>query len=663
MPHSTFHQKQARRAPWQRRPASLGQFGPRTPWRGPPVHAPSRGLRVFKVSLVAAGIVVAATVAVLADAYYQTYRIYQDAKGVLPPVATAADELALGRVPAEGPLDEALETAGRARRRMDDARITFRLAGALPYVGRPVRAIQHAVAAGEHEARAAGLMRDIASDLLGGGEDQRAGPPVFRTRRVDLELVEGAVPRLESAVAQVTRADQEIRAIPSLPFMGHLDRMKAEALEASGQAVTMAEEALIGARLLPSLLGLDGSRTYLLVLQDGSRLRAAGGTAVAWALVGADDGRLTPVEPGSLETPGGADPIAQASLPPSVSWFLENVGALRSVAGPADVNLTPDFPASAQAWAAVAEAASGRQVEGAIAVDAVGLSYLLEGREVTVPSRGRAVSGQNVVRVIGESHQLGSPGREALAGEMLIAAWSLISHPDPLLPTLKQLGRALREKHLQIWSARPADQAHLDGLGWDGGLDVAAGDHLQVAVTNLLANGLDLHTRMEIEYDVTVLGSGDLRVTCLITLRNEAPERLPASIAGEGRNSGVNRALVALYVPGTARLGRAEPADGPPSHAEGRAMVFLRTVRVPAGKEGSVRFEYVVPRAVSSTAEGRMYRLILQRQPSVHPAEVTVRVVLPSGVTVRSAPGWTVDDGVATLELTLTRDLVRQIEF
>jgi hypothetical protein len=663
MPHSTFHQKQARRAPWQRRPASLGQSGPRTPWRRPPVHAPSRGLRVFKLSLVAAGILAAATVAVLVDAYYESYRIYQDAKGVLPPLASAADELAQGRVPAEEPIDEALEAAGRARRRMDDARFTFRLAGAVPYFGRPVRAIQHTVAAGEHEARAAGLMRDLASEVLGGEGEQKPRPQVFRNGRVDLELLDAAVPRLESVVSEVRTADREIRAIPSLPFMGHLDRLKSDALEASGQAVTMAEEALLGARVLPSLLGSGGSRTFLLVLQDGSRLRATGGTAVAWGLVEAADGRLAPVETGSLGTPTGMDSAGPVALPPSIRRYLEIVTALRWAADPVDLNLSPDFPASAEAWTSFAESVSGRSTDGAIALDTVALSYLLEGREVFVPSRGGPVSGQNVVRVIGESHELGSPGREVLAAEVLAAAWSIISDPDPLLPTLKQIGRALREKHLQIWSAMPPDQPHLDALGWDGSLDMGSGDHLQVAATNLLANGLDQYAHLEIEYEVTVLASGDIRSTCVITLRNEAPGRLPAAIAGEGRNAGSNRSLVALYVPGTARLDGADPADGPPAHAEAGGMVFLRTVRAPTGEEDSVRFEYTVPGAVSSTDEGRLYRLTLQSQPSVNPAEVTVRVTLPAGATVRTAPGWTLEGRVATLRLTLTRDLVRQIEF
>jgi hypothetical protein len=662
MPHSTFHQKQARRGPWQRRSASLGRFAPPTPWRRPSGLARWQGVRVVKLTLIAAGILAVATVGILADAYLQSYHVYQDAKGVLPPLAAAADELAQGRVPAEEPIDRALEKAMVARRRMDDARVTFRLAGVIPYVGRPVRAVQHAVVAGEHEARAAGIMRDLAVDLLG-GDGRKAGPPVFGRGRVDLELVRAAIPRLRSAVSRVRMADQEIRAIPSLPFMGHLDRLKAEALDASGQAVTMAEEALIGARLLPSLLGADGGRAYLLVLQDGSRLRATGGTAVAWGLVGAADGSLTPVEPAALEAPEGVDRPAGLALPPAISWYLENIMALRQVAGPADLNLSPDFPASAAAWTALAEAAADQPVEGAIAMDTVGVSYLLDGREVLVTSTGQVVSEKNVIRVIGESHQLGSPAREILAGQVLVAAWSVIRDPDPLLPTLKLIGRALREKHLQIWSDLPPDQPHLDALGWDGGLDLTGADHLQVAVTNLLANGLDQYTHLKIEYDVTLLASGDARATCRVTLRNAAPPGLPASIAGAGGTAGVNRALVALYVPDGARLDGAGPADAPPIHREDGAEVFIRSLRVAIGKEASVRFEYTVPNAVSSTERGQVYRLVLQSQPSVNPADVTVRVTLPTGATTRSALGWTLDGEVAMLRVAMTRDLVRQIEF
>jgi hypothetical protein len=641
MRHSAFHRKLIRTPLLRRRPASLQQFGPRVPWGWrPPVDA-RRGIRILRLSLAASVVVGVAGVGVLADAYYQSFRIYQDAKGVLPLLATAADDLAQGRVPPEDSISDAIALTGRARRRVDDARVTFRIAGFIPYFGRPVRAVQHAVAAGENEAQAAELMRDLVRDVLGGQASAQAGEdgsgraaPVFRKGRLDVELLGAIVPRLEDAAEHVRRADAEIRAIPSLPFLGHLDRLKADALDASEQAVTMAEEALAGARLLPSLLGAQGDRTYLLVLQDGSRLRASGGTAIAYGFVRAAGGRLTLVE-------------------------LGQIGDLDD----ADADLSPDFPVSAAAWTGLAAEATGRQADGAIALDAVALSYILEGREVRVASYPRGISSGNVVQVIGGSHSLGPLARQALAGQVLAAAWGLISDPDPLVPTIKQLGRALREKHVQVWSERAPDQPLLDALGWDGGLDLPPGDHLLVVQTNLARNGLDLYTRLEIEYDVAVLDSGDIRSSCLIKLINDAPDGLPASIAGGGERYALSRAQVALHAPGLATLERADPPNGAPAHEEGGAKVFLRTIGVPAGKTGVVRFDYAVPGAVRSADQGRTYRLTLQKQPTVTPARLTVRVTFPSGTKVRSAPGWTVMGNVATLDLTLTRDRVTEIVF
>jgi hypothetical protein len=597
--------------------------------------------------------------AVLVDAYYQSFRIYGEAKQVLSPLAAAADRLAEGTLPPEGQVESAVDAAGRARRQMDDARFTFRLAGLIPYFGRPVRAIQHTVAAGEHEAQAAVIMRDLVQQVLG---DSESPPPLVRRGRVDVELLESIAPRLEDAVDRVRRADAEIRSIPAIPFLGFLDRQKAEALAASQQAVGMAEDALIGARLIPSLLGTQGERTYLLVLQDGSRLRPTGGTAIAYVLVAAAGGRLALLPQGPVGALGGSDTLAPATLPPAISWFLDNVPALRSAADADDVNLSPDFPASAQAWTDLASAA-GLHVDGVVALDTVALSYLLEGRQVEVAASSKPLTGKNVVEVIGASHGLDPVARQALAAGALAAAFAVISDPDPLVPTVKELGRALRERHIQIWSGAEGDRQDLDVLGWDGGLDGVQGDHLLAAQTNLGDGGLDQYGRMEILHEVTVDADGGIVASTEIRLANDAPDGLPAAIAGEGSAYGVNRALLALYAPGTAKLDRAEPARGPPAHQEAGASVFVRTTKAPAGDTGTVRFDYSVPEAVRTTEEGSVYELTVQRQPSINPARLRVEVTLPDGATVRSAPGWTVDGNVATLQVTLTRDLVARIVF
>jgi hypothetical protein len=75
-------------------------------------------------------------------------------------------------------------------------------------------------------------------------------------------------------------------------------------------------------------------------------------------------------------------------------------------------------------------------------------------------------------------------------------------------------------------------------------------------------------------------------------------------------------------------------------------------------------FHYVVPGAVRPTpGGGHVYELTVQHQPLLHPAGLTVTVMLPKGAKVTSAPGWKVAGRVATLHTTLTRDFVTRIYF
>ena len=84
---------------------------------------------------------------------------------------------------------------------------------------------------------------------------------------------------------------------------------------------------------------------------------------------------------------------------------------------------------------------------------------------------------------------------------------------------------------------------------------------------------------------------------------------------------------------------------------------------IPGGQTENVTFTYSVPNVVRMTPSGKVYRLIVQHQPMAHPVALTVTVTLPKGATVRSAPGWTVKGRVATFHASLTRDLVREIQF
>jgi hypothetical protein len=188
-----------------------------------------------------------------------------------------------------------------------------------------------------------------------------------------------------------------------------------------------------------------------------------------------------------------------------------------------------------------------------------------------------------------------------------------------------------------------------------------------VAGNKLVSNKVDYYSRMSIDYRVAIDASGDAQAKLEVALTNDAPAGLPLRIAGRPKDVGgyaVNEAMLLTFIPERARLLQVLPERGLPDHAEAGAKVVARTIRVRPGETGSVRLRYAIDDVVTPVAGGRRYRLVVQHQPLLTPARLTITITLPRGATVRAAPrGWTVKGNVLTLATELTHDLVQEIAF
>lgn len=100
-----------------------------------------------------------------------------------------------------------------------------------------------------------------------------------------------------------------------------------------------------------------------------------------------------------------------------------------------------------------------------------------------------------------------------------------------------------------------------------------------------------------------------------------------------------------------------------PEHVEGQARVYATNVISLPGKPGVARFGYTVPNVVRSTPAGHVYRLTIQHQPLANLEAVHVRITLPSGTHITSAPGWVVHGNVATFDGALTKDMVLEVHY
>ena len=255
----------------------------------------------------------------------------------------------------------------------------------LPGVGPDVSAVQRLAATGAR----------LTDDALVPFADQVAGSqiaPLFQDGKVD-------IPTLEVVSAAYTSVEPAVRSglddLADLPNGNLLlarrafSKLKAAAGEV-GEALDLADAFLPYA---PRMLGGDGQpRSYLLIAQNNSELRATGGFAGSWILVTADDGAIQIGESQKLQS--GRDYSF------SITDDERNFIGFDMAINPANLNFTPDFTRAGALFIEAWETYTQQTVDGVVAMDPVFLQDLLAlTGGITAPD-GETVDGTNAAAVL-----------------------------------------------------------------------------------------------------------------------------------------------------------------------------------------------------------------------------------------------------------------------
>jgi hypothetical protein len=490
---------------------------------------------------------------------------------------------------------------------------------------------------------------------------------------VNLKLVRSLGPRLETLITHLAAADAAIRGMPDIPWPPRLAGAKERALAESSEALRAARDALSGITLLPSFLGGDEPKTYYIALQNTADQRGTGGAVLAYGILTIDKGRMTLDDAGPIHDID--DPqfgIRGVDYPPAVAWYLNQTHVNPRLANGA--NYSPNFPVVASTWTAMLKQATGRDIDGVIALDPAAISAALgNNTKVKVRSYPEEITGDNAVFVIAnDQYRLDQEIQRIFAAELIDAAWPKLREPRPFVRKLQDLGESLKEKHIQVWSKDPEQQELIEKLNWDGGLEAGAGDFIMLTHNKRNGNKSDYYLEQTITYNVTVLPAGGIEAEYRVDLAAEMPDGEPPAIAGHDIY-GLNLAMESLYVPERAQFGSVEPTglvveyptrpDGFVQHVEGNFRVFTRPVMVTPGNPGAIVLRYNVPNVVEATEEGDVYQLAIQHQPMVNPAKMTVNVTVPQGQEIVPAEGWTVEGRTATYSGSLTTDLTLRLVF
>lgn len=375
--------------------------------------------------------------------------------------------------------------------------------------------------------------------------------------RVSITPVTAAAPTIVSADERMQRQLERVAAIDVSELNAQL-RQPVELLQTElGEAASLSSKASYAVRLLPSMLGAEEERTYLVLFQNNAEVRATGGIPGAWATMSARDGRITLGDQGSATDVGGLEEPLDLTEE-ELALYGDRLGLF-----PQNLTFTPHFPRTAELARTMWAQEAGIEVDGVVSVDPVALSYLLEGTGPVQLPGGRELTGDNAVPLLlNEIYSLmpDPHAQDAFFAAAAEAVFGKIAAGAGDAPeVLAALNRAGSEGHLFVWSERPEEQTLLAETALGGAVPESADERPFLGVFLNDGTGAKMQYFLDHRVDVTseaCNGEGRQRLDVRLTLASRAPEdpsALPSYVVGLAEKLGIEpgsmRVNAHLYAP------------------------------------------------------------------------------------------------------------------
>lgn len=376
---------------------------------------------------------------------------------------------------------------------------------------------------------------------------------------------------LVPVISKVTTNIHELKTeIDGIKVEGALGAIVAARDKVSGlidQVTPLLDTANSVVPLLPAALGVDGPRTYVVMFQNPAEARALGGTALSFAIVKVDNGKIDLA--GTV--PAGFNNFSKypQSILPLPDGVLEIYSDGLGTYIP-NVTLRPSFVTAAELTQAMWMNDQGTVPDAIISVDPVLLSYVLRATDPIALSTGDTLTSENLVELLlngvyqrYNTDDLVEDNRQQdqLYGEVVNATFSALLKgslkPKPLVAALIQ---GWNEHRLLFWSSHPEEQQLLTENGFDRGLPIsnATADRVGIYVQDNVGSKLNFYLKKALN-----LSQGTCRADGLETYRismdlsSTLPAELVPTLSGsilgqyerEGVSPGTQRLIVRLYAP------------------------------------------------------------------------------------------------------------------
>jgi hypothetical protein len=562
-----------------------------------------------------------------------------------------ADALLEGRIDqASARFERAARTSGRAE---DLGRHPIGwLAGVLPWLGDDVHAVRALAETGELTAVAGARLVEAARRTGWRGDEV---PGLGGDAGLSPDALDAVAPELGEATAALRHGEQVLAGVSVEGLVGPIrDAVISARGELAGRAELVSTASDLS-RLLPSLLA--NGRRYLLIVQNPAEPRGTGGFMGFYGFLQA---RKTRLELSNL-FPAGGQPSAEPAKAPAD--YVERYERFFSLVDLRQSNFTPDLPTAARVILQLGADRGWGKFDGVFMVDTVWMRDVLGALgPVRAPSWSEPITADNVLSVLAEQVSVHEESNR-IQGQIARAVWTAFQHRDVSATGFATaLATSVKERHLQVYSTHPAEQATLRRLGATGETTLGK-NPLAVVWQGIGANKLAWFVERRISVDVELDDRGTAIVTTTLLIRNDAPAGPPGELLGGGEDYpvGTFAAYVSVYMPDTIQGTPYFEASGPTvtgiEQEFGRpvALGFMQARSRGGTYSWSVR--YVAPGAATRGGGAEEYRLDYLPQPTFDPVPVSITIHLPEDMeAIVASPGMEVDGSTAVFRDALTTE-------
>jgi Protein of unknown function (DUF4012) len=367
---------------------------------------------------------------------------------------------------------------------------------------------------------------------------------------LDLSKVLAVQPAIDRAADALKDASAEAELIDSssiLPELAaqtsHLDKVVSESALEIGSIRTAVD-------LMPTMLGGDGPRNYLILVQNAAELRVRGGNPGAMELVTAQNGTLSLTgQAAAADFPYLKTPVAGENAETKAIFGDLPATRIQNTTG------IPDFPTGAKLAQEQWKLKTGQTVDGVIAIDPIVLTYMLHASNPLTLSSGKTLTAEGVRKLLFQDvyAKFSNPrDQDAVFADIARSVFSAATSGKVSGIALgTAVGRGISEGRILVWSANADEQEDLAASPVSGALPKTNDDNTTLGVyLNDVTGGklgyyLDLKAQLASgRCTPTSVPEYHTDATLTFNAPTDAATSLPPYVTGEGV-FGVQPGLVA----------------------------------------------------------------------------------------------------------------------